>query len=55
MGLYLLGKFLETTVVCGEGDRVDGYRTGRLFTVSPFVSFGILYHVYYLFKKIKYF
>lgn len=43
MGLYLWGKFLETS--WWEGQQVDAHRTGRLFTVSPFVSFRILYCV----------
>lgn len=38
MGLCLWVQFLEIRVVCGEGDRVDGYRIGRLFIVSPSVS-----------------
>lgn len=38
MGLCLWVQLLEIRVVCGEGDRVDGYRIGMLFIVSPFVS-----------------
>lgn len=38
MGLCLWVQFLEIRVVFREGDWVDGYRIGRLFIVSPFVS-----------------
>lgn len=55
VGLYLWVKFLETRVVCGEGDRVDGYRTGRLFIVSPCVSLNFVPYVLPIQKKIKYF
>ena len=37
--LHLWAKFLETRVVGAEGNRVDGHRTERLFTVFPLVSF----------------
>lgn len=55
MGLCLWVQLLEIRVVCGEGDRVDGYRIGMLFIVSPFVSLWILYHMYYLVQKNKIF